>query len=227
MSINALPTDTFIGIASFTFPGSEVTQKEMSLLSLVCSLWRNQFVHEICSRQLGKKTALTLREVEIYQKRLSATPNDWECVFKHCKQLNNIDFSSPAVWFNSPPMENGKLRKMSSLEECAIELIFNSIKINCLNIQFMNLAGNPKIDAFKYIEHSFPKLIILNAMKGGPLHNYPLNCAKIQGILNHCKQLTEIEITGHLTGKEIIFLKNEWPNVNIIDRVFDFESEFC
>jgi hypothetical protein len=68
------------------------------VMAQVCKAW-NRVLQEVCVLQLQRAKCLTLEELFIYQTRLRGRPDgnllptDWECIFKHCGQLEALDFS--------------------------------------------------------------------------------------------------------------------------------------
>jgi hypothetical protein len=104
---------------------------EFPVMAQVCKTW-HRIIKEIYILQLGSATCLTLQQLFTYQKRLGIEADKktrWQCVFKHCKQLEALNFSGafPETDFSKDwePQNEKRIelaREISSITQAAAKL---------------------------------------------------------------------------------------------------------
>ncbi len=208
--IAVLPKDVITNIISFCDP-----QTEMVAASLVCHKWNAISIPEACIYQLQRKEYLHVEEVFLYQNRLGDKFDDWDCVFKHCRGLKELECSSVFRY------------RVSGAEQVEIISIIQSVSKHCLDLTRINFAHcfavgdetlaalaqylptltHVNLGACRYSEDGIemlvkgcPNLISINMFENG------IGDEAIMHIANHCPMLEKLNLFsthGYADGKPI------------------------
>ena len=199
-----VPTEPFLDltevvpkdILSFTFSFCD-PKRELSALSCTSKVL-NQMIPGVYSQQLSMKKSLTKDEIDLYQKRLGGKLNDWDCVFKHCKQLQALNFA----W--------AFRQKGSDQEPRELALILTSAKQHCPSITNLNFVHCYDVNdqTLALLGRQFPNLTHLN------LESCKCTTAGIQSLVTGCTNLISLNLSDQCAGhEEILLVANNCPKL--------------
>ncbi len=165
-------------------------KSELSPISITCKNWNAVVVPEICAKQLKEKTSLTKGELDIYKKRMGfEDSSDWDCIFKHCKALNELAFSC--------------LNTQSRFYENEIIIILESAAKYCPHIKILNFNGCDTVGkkTWDCIGKHYKGLTDLDLSSCSiirPITNF-------NSMLVNCSQITSIKFQNNFIHYSIFF----------------------
>ncbi len=183
--------------------------KEMSPLSATCSHWNNTLIPQACILQLNQKEALSMREVLIYQKRISSE-EDLNCVFSHSVKLKKLFCSNLAY------ISGKQLPKSLFNDENVILSTIESVEKYCPKLKLLDftrcyVVGIRTLRTLS--EKKFPELSHLAGFPFSALEEIDFKTPILP-----CKQLISLDLSKSAIGNwEIIFIADYCPNLRELD----------
>jgi hypothetical protein len=200
-------------------------KNEMSAIVLTCKVWHDIMVPEGCEPQLERKESLKMPEFVICQKRMGAEFSDFDCIFKHCKNLSEFHLSNYDYIYKNVTLCGQISRRWHNTEylfarESVTQSIIESSGKHCPKLKTFYFTGmNSQLspvsaETLSCLDRTFPN--------GIHLKDFPLFLAlqrdESLSPIQSFKNLTSLDHSSlGTTGDEIFFIAEHFPNLRELD----------